>query len=227
MAQGDPSLIHIFVLILILFIISLIVLSKIWKKYKERKSDITKYLGLALLYMNIAIMIIGIGAVLEFTGLIPNNDVIIMISLTFFLVSIIQSAYFSQEVFGLKIKKTMKIIKILITVLIVLYVLLYIFVEYSEFNLSILLFSFTNLLFYFLFYTYIAIKSLFVRRRVQEKDVRNRFLSIFFMGLLMDIAFTFIAFDSLSLIITPFLYLGLIFAMFSLISAYLGFCRKI
>lgn len=227
MAQGDPSLIHIFVLILILFIISLIVLSKIWKKFKERKSDITKYLGLALLYMNIAIMIIGIGAVLEFTGLIPNNDVIIMISLTFFLVSIIQSAYFSQEVFGLKIKKTMKIIKILITVLIVLYVLLYIFVEYSEFNLSILLFSFTNLLFYFLFYTYIAIKSLFVRRRVQEKDVRNRFLSIFFMGLLMDIAFTFIAFDSLSLIITPFLYLGLIFAMFSLISAYLGFCRKI
>ena len=48
MAQGDPALIHIFILILILFIISSIILQKILTKYKERKSNITLYLGFSL-----------------------------------------------------------------------------------------------------------------------------------------------------------------------------------
>lgn len=227
MAQGDPSLLYVFILILILFIISSIVLIKISKTYKERKSNITLYLGYTFLFMIVAITIIGIGSILEYTGVIPNNDIIIMISLTFFLISIIQSAYFIQEVFGIKLSNTLKIVKLLIALLIVIYVLLYVLVEYSEFNISILLFSFTNLLFYFIFYTYIAIKSLLVRKRVQEKQVRNRFLSIFLMGLLMDTAFIFIAIDSLSIVITPFLYFGLIFAILSMISAYFGYCKKI
>jgi hypothetical protein len=226
MAQGDPALIYIFILILILFGISLIVIYKIFKKYKERPSNITLFLGRSLLLMIIGIMIIGIGAILEFSGAISNNDIIIMISLTCFLASIINSAYFIQEVFGLKISRYIKIIKIILLSLIILYVLIYIFIEFSELNLSILLFSFTNLIFYFFFYTYIAIKSLLIRRRINEKDVRERFLSIFFMGLLMDIAFLFIAIDSFSLTITIFLYLGLIIAILSMISAYLGFCRK-
>ncbi len=222
MAAADPILAVTSILIFAIFGVMGTILIPIFTRYKQRKSKVTLYLGGTFLLMDISIVVLGIGALLEYFGLILNNDVTIIVTFSGFLFSSVFVGYFIQEIFALKIRKFLAVYLVFLPGIIVLLSILYPIVGPTT---IIPIFAGLGLTLSVLFYTTLALKAFSTRKKIEDVAGKQGFFNIGIMGIFMDACFFNILLDSFFVTITPFMLLGLSLALLALIAAYFGFIR--
>ncbi len=224
MVAGDPILIVTSILIFAIFGLMGLILIPIFKRYSERKSKVALYIGWTFLLMVLSIGVLGIGALLEYFGLIVNNDVTIIVTYSGFLFSTVVLGFFIQEIFALKIQKFLVGYRDLLPGIIILLSILYPTVGPT---VVIPIFASLGLSLSVIFYTTLTIKAFKARNKIEDAAGKRGFRNIGFMGIFMDACFFSLLLDSFSVTITPFMFVGLSLALLALVAAYFGFIRPV